>query len=388
VSRPPFWLAVVLLWLAGNALRLTILTVPPVMPDIHRDLNLTATEVGILGGLPVALFACAALPGSLLIARLGAVRALLAGLLLTALGGALRGAFPNVGWLYAMSIATGAGVAVMQPAMPALVRRWTPGHIGFATAVYTNGLLIGEIVPVLLSIPLILPLVGRWQLVLAAWSLPVLAIALLVLVSASSGNGKEAVNGAQRLPWWPNWRDPLIWRLGLIFGAVNAMYFGSNTFLPDYLASNGRADLISAALFALNFGQLPASLLLLAVAGRIEGRVWPYAGFGLVALAGVATVALSAGAGTIAGAAAIGFACAGVLVLALTLPPLLCAPADVARTSAAMFTISYALAMVVAVISGALWDASGIASTAFVPIGLCALLLLALPGTLPLARKL
>jgi CP family cyanate transporter-like MFS transporter len=106
-----------------------------------------------------------------------------------------------------------------------------------------------------------------------------------------------------------------------------------------------------------------------------------------VALLGAATVALTANGWTIAGAAAIGFSCAGVLVLALTLPPLLCAPGDVARTSAAMFTISYSLAMVVAVISGVLWDATGIPSMAFAPIGLCAVLLLAMPATLPLARS-
>ena len=60
MSPSAFWLVVVLLWLAGNALRLTILAIPPVLPDIHTDLHLSATEVGILGGLPVVLFACAA----------------------------------------------------------------------------------------------------------------------------------------------------------------------------------------------------------------------------------------------------------------------------------------------------------------------------------------
>ncbi len=99
-----FLLHILLLWLAGNALRLTILAVAPVIPSIHNDLHLSATGVGILGGLPVVMFAAAALPGSLLIARLGPVHALLAGLLLTAVAGALRGAVPAAAWLYAMTI--------------------------------------------------------------------------------------------------------------------------------------------------------------------------------------------------------------------------------------------------------------------------------------------
>ena len=93
---------ILLLWLLGNALRLTILAVPPVIPEIHADLDMSATAVGVLGGLPVVMLALAALPGSLLIARFGPVRAVVVGLLLTAIGGALRGALPAVAWLYAI----------------------------------------------------------------------------------------------------------------------------------------------------------------------------------------------------------------------------------------------------------------------------------------------
>ena len=149
----------VLLWLAGNGLRLTILAVPPVIPLIHRDLHLSETEVGILTGLPSILFACAAVPGSLLIARLGALKTLVAGLLITAIGSALRGAAFDVGTLYAATIMTGFGVAVMHPSLPTIVRQWLQDRIGFGTAVFINGLLIGEILPVALTLSLVLPLV-------------------------------------------------------------------------------------------------------------------------------------------------------------------------------------------------------------------------------------
>src|SRR5580700_3576015 len=92
---------IALLWLAGNGMRMTILAVPPLIPLIHDDFHMSETEVGILAGLPVALFACAAVPGSLLIARFGALATAIAGLLITALGSVLRGAAPNVLALYA-----------------------------------------------------------------------------------------------------------------------------------------------------------------------------------------------------------------------------------------------------------------------------------------------
>ena len=124
-----FLAPLLLLWLAGVGLRLTILAVPPVIPLIHDELNLSATQIGILTGLPSMLFAFAAVPGSLLIARLGVRTALVVGLAITAIAGALRRALPDVAWLYAMTIAMGAGVAVMQVSMPPAVRAWLPSGL-------------------------------------------------------------------------------------------------------------------------------------------------------------------------------------------------------------------------------------------------------------------
>ena len=196
-----------LLWLAGTGLRLTILAVPPVIPLIHDGLKLNATQIGILTGLPSMLFAFAAVPGSLLIARLGVRTALVVGLGVTAIGGALRGAVPDVTWLYAMTIAMGAGVAIMQVTMPPAVRAWFPQRIGFATAVYTNGLLIGEILPVALMLPLVLPLVGgSWQWGFVFWSVPVAVIAVLV-VALAPADAPMASASATRRRWWPDWNS-------------------------------------------------------------------------------------------------------------------------------------------------------------------------------------
>src|SRR6266480_3990821 len=157
-TRRQFLLHIFLLWLAGNGLRITILAVPPVIPLIRADLGMSETQVGILTGLPPVLFACTAVLGSLLIARFGALMTLLAGLFITAAGSALRGAAPEILTLYAATIVTGFGVAIMHPSLPPLVRTWLPHRIGFGTAVFTNGLLVGEILPVALTIPVVLPL--------------------------------------------------------------------------------------------------------------------------------------------------------------------------------------------------------------------------------------
>ena len=170
-----------------------------VVPD---GVGLAATQVGILTGLPSMLFAFAAVPGSLLIARLGVRTALVLGIAVNAIGGALRGAVPDIFWLYAMTIAMGAGVAIMQVTLPPAVRLWLPHKIGFGTAVYTNGLLVGEIAPVALTLPLVLPLVGTWQMGFVFWSAPVAIIAWLVLLFAPRPG---TANGSQtRRRWLPS----------------------------------------------------------------------------------------------------------------------------------------------------------------------------------------
>jgi CP family cyanate transporter-like MFS transporter len=127
---------------------------------------------------------------------------------------------------------------------------------------------------------------------------------------------------------------------------------------------------------------LPASLLLLPLASRVQRRAWPFAVAGLIALVSVIGVATTSSAWTLLWAGLTGFAATSVLVLVFALPPLLRPPAEVAPVSAAMMTVSYTLAMLVAVASGVAWDLTGIPATAFVPIGLCALLLFAIPATI------
>jgi MFS transporter, CP family, cyanate transporter len=164
------------------------------------------------------------------------------------------------------------------------------------------------------------------------------------------------------------------------------VYFCSNAFLPGYLAGAGRADLIAATLTALNLGQLPASFVLLGIAGKLENRAWPFIACGALMLACIAGMITTASGWTIVFAAALGFLGAFVLTLGFALPALLGAQSDVARMSAAMFTISYSEALVISVLSGVAWDVAGSARFAFLPIALSAVPLLFMPLVIPFRR--
>jgi CP family cyanate transporter-like MFS transporter len=354
-----------------------------VLTAIHHDLHLDETAVGALSGLPVVLLAIGAVWGSLLVSKLGARRTLIVGLLLIALGGAARGLGPATPILFAMTAVMGLGVAVSQPTLPSLVRKWVPLATGTATAVYANGLLAGEVIAAGLTTPLVLPLVGHhWEWVLVVWSVPVAMTAAGVMFLTAHDERTAAAAGVR---WWPDWGSGLTWRLGLILGCASAGYFGANAFIPDYLKVTHHAGFIPAALTIINLAQLPVSVAVALKPRLFVGWRWPVVAAGLGTL--LATLGFQmGGAWVVVWAGLLGMSVATVLVLTLALPPLLAEEHDVHRLTAAIFTISYVCPFVGSLAGGALWDATAVPFTGFVPVAVAGITMVALVSGVDLAH--
>jgi CP family cyanate transporter-like MFS transporter len=363
--------------LAGVAIRLSLLAMPPVIPLIHEELRMSETQVGLLIGLPLLLFALASIPGSLLIARAGPMLATVVGMIVATLAGAARGAASDVITLYAAVVVMGFGIAIIQPALPTLVREWVPHRIALGTVVYSGGMLVGATVSSALTIPLVLPLVGgSWRLNLVVWA----AVAAAIIAGFVALSPREGSAGAARsdgtVRWWPDWKNPAIWYLGLAFGGNNAAYHATNAFLGEYLTSVGHPEMLSAAFAGLNGSQIVSLGVLVLMSDRIQARLWPFLVFGpLLVIAFLAFMIMPTPFWMVTGAALIGITCAITMTAILALPPYLSAPGDVARTAAGMFTISYSCAIIMPILSGALWDATGSPWTCFLPCSAGAIML-------------
>jgi CP family cyanate transporter-like MFS transporter len=354
-----------LLWFGGIALRVTVLAVPPLLPRIHHDLALSETSVGALSSLPVLLLAAASVFGSLLIARAGPRRAIIGGLFLIAVAGAARGAGTSTPVIFLMTFLMGIGIAVSQPALPSLARLWFPTRTALATAVYSNGFLIGEVAGAAFTVSVVLPLTGgSWQASLVFWSALVflIGIAFSLLTSHTLRDPD-----APTMRWWPDWRSTNTWRLGLILGGASLAYFATNAFIPDYLRATHHPQYIGAALTSLNVSQLPTTLIAALMPRYVIARRWPVVAAGFLTVGAAAAMAMG-GVWVVVWAAPLGFATALVFVLALALPPLLTDPHDVHRLSAAMFTISYSCSFAGSLVAGAIWDSTGVPLSSFAPI--------------------
>jgi len=375
------WLRLILLWIAGVDIRLTLLAVPPVLPQIHRDLALAETGIAVLTGLPVILFAAAAIPGSLLIARVGARRALIAGMLLFAVASGLRGAWTSIPILFGMTVLMGVGIAIAQPAVPSLISEWVPDRVGLATAVYVNGILVGETLGAGLTLPIVLPLAGgRWEGSFALWAGVVLVT--VVLMAWWTSRLPDA-SGGPHIVWSPDWKRAETWRLGLLLGGVTAAYFGANAFIPDFLRAIGRPHLLAACLTVLNASQLPAPLVAGLVASTAIGRRGPFLITGTAILASLGIFLLQRDWSLMVGAGLLGFWFAFALVLCLSLPPRLSPRGEVHRMSAGMFAIAYVYAFAAQLLGGAAWDLSRVPATSFLPVGVGTVTTLIAAVTLP-----
>jgi CP family cyanate transporter-like MFS transporter len=246
-----------------------------------------------------------------------------------------------------------------------------PDRIGLGTAVCTNGMLLGALTPIALTFPLVMPLLDNsWRLDLAFWALPGLVIAIIyALAFAAQPRAKIIEKAPER--WWPDWKSPVTWLLGFTFGCNNSIYYASSSVLPEFLNHTGRSHLISGVLLWLNLGQIAALILMLWLADRMVHRAWPFVVFGLLALAGVVALPFVDGVWMIVGAAVVGLGSAVTFAATLALPPALSRPDDVHRTAAGMFSIAYASALCIPIICGALWDYTGLAQLAFIPIAVC-----------------
>jgi MFS transporter, CP family, cyanate transporter len=117
-------------------------------------------------------------------------------------------------------------------------------------------------------------------------------------------------------------------------------------------------------------------------------RAWPFLVFGPTMLVAflMMMIFVTSSLAIVGATAVIGIAGAVSMTAILALPPFLSLPADVPRTAAGMFTISYTCAIIIPTICGALWDLTGKPWTAFVPLCLCAVAL-AVFGTVVTRRS-
>lgn len=345
-----------LLWLAGVYLRIPILVAPPLAPFIGDELALSQTLTGALTTLPILMLAIGAMPGSLSISRIGPRNTLALAMVIMVIGSAGRGLAPDTATLMLTSAVMGLGVAMMQPALPALLPRWlAPKHLAIGSAIYMNGMLMGEFIGAGITLPVIMPaLDNSWRATLLVWSLPALLVAAALFLPK-----RDLARPTRKVAWLPDWKNPLTLKLGLLLGVSGSLFFGVNAYLGALLEQRGEFDNLTNALFWYNIAQVFASLLMLKMARYWVGRKAPLIIMLVLSLLGTLGILVFTGWWAIASATFMSFTAGILLIMMVALPPLLVSASETGRLSAGNFLVGYTMAFAVPMLGGLLSDWTG-----------------------------
>nr|WP_284047970.1 MFS transporter [Marinobacter sp. ATCH36] len=374
----------VLLWLAGVYLRIPVLVAPPLAPFISDELGLSQALTGALTTLPILMLAVGSMPGSLAIARLGPRNTLALAMVIMVIGSAGRGLAPDTITLMLASAVMGFGIAMMQPSLPALLPRWLePKHLAIGSAIYMNGMLMGEFIGAGITLPVLMPLMDdSWRATLLAWSLPGLLVASALFLPR-----RDMARPVRKPSWLPDWKNPLTLRIGLLLGLSGSLFFGLNAYMASLLEQQGNFEMLADALFWYNFAQVVASLIMLKMARYWVGRKLPIIVAATGSIIGTVGTLLLTGWWAIASATFMSLTAGILLILLVALPPVLVESRETGRLSAGNFLVGYTMAFSIPMIGGLLADWGNDARYAVGFIIAYCVLVLPLTFTLDLKRQ-
>jgi CP family cyanate transporter-like MFS transporter len=366
-------LAFVGILLIAVNLRVSFVSVGPLLGEIRDDLGLGAAAAGFLTSLPLVGFAVFSPLAPAVGRRLGLERTLWMALAVLAGGILLRSAtLPGAVWIGTGLL--GLAIAFLNVLLPGLVKRDFPHRAGGVTGIYFS---LATIVAALGS-GLVVPIAGDapngWRLALGvsaglallalAWFLP----KLRRRTAAAAGTTGPALD--YRSPW----TSALGWQVTMFMGLQSLPFFVFATWLPSIEASHG-IDAVTSGwhLFWFQVCGMLGSLSMTAVLNRLPDQRLVGAAASLLALAAYLGLMLAPGL-SLLWAVLLGLACGSSIVLALSLFSLRTRHHQQAATLSGMAqSVGYLLTAAAPIGFGALYDLTGGWT---LPLGLTAVLML------------
>jgi CP family cyanate transporter-like MFS transporter len=378
VPVPRQWRLISLVAIVGFQLRAVILGVPPVLPDLRDDLQLSFTAAGALVALPVFCLGAAAIPGAVLVNRFGPRLVVGASTVGLGLAAWLRLIPPVPAALFVFSAVLALCAAVAQPAMMASVRAWFPGSIQRAATVFTTSLGLGGLGGAALSVHLLR--LGGWRGTFLFWGALALAAGLLWLLTTPGRDGARQAEptGLGRLA-----HDPAVWHVAAIFGAQSLVFYGCSSWIPFELRAYG-GGFTSVTLLLLNITFIPLAFVLVAMR-------WPWArsrGFYVVAgiLMTAGTAAFATGPSHLAPlwAAVLSIGAGMTFTGSSALPALFArTQGETAGYAALVLTAGYAISFAGPFLGGVLLDRTHVLASPFWVMVTASAALILLGATLP-----
>lgn len=253
----------------ASVLRPSVVVVGPILPSLQRDLGLGSTSAALLTTLPVIFFGLGAFAGPWLANRIGVDRGLSAALLLLIAGAAVRIVGGPV-LLFVGTAAVGAGIAVGNVLLPALVRRDYARHIGPVTGIYTSTLALSSAIAAATAVPLAGTGHGGWRVPLTVWCLAA-AVALALWAPHQWAHRHHHLESTNPPKTRGLLRNPAVRALTAFMGLQSIGFYSMVTWLPSLLQDSGTSPTAAGTLLSIGtvLG-IPAALAVPPLAARMR----------------------------------------------------------------------------------------------------------------------
>jgi CP family cyanate transporter-like MFS transporter len=270
-------------------MRAAITGLPPLFPELHGALHLSAAAQSVLAAIPVLCFGVFSGLGAPLSRRFGEERVLGAALVLLAGGLLLRGAAPSV-LLLPGTVVAGAAIALLNVLLPSLVKRRRPDRAGLLIGLYLMALSTGAIAASLIAVPVYQAAggsSGAVRLTLGMWALPALIAAAVWLpqlrfrtqpAAIEPGVAEPGINQPEAVPDQPGpagrsrsmlARTPLAWQVTAFMGLQSLTYYATLSWFPTLFRDRGLSAVHAGTLLAvMNLGNAVTALLIPVLAHR------------------------------------------------------------------------------------------------------------------------
>ena len=343
--------------LAALNLRPAIAGISPLLDEIMKDAGLTPAGGGAITTVMIVCLGVCGPVAPLLARRIGLDRTLLVGLVVLA-GGVLLRAADGVATLYVGAAVAATAIAVMNVAMPGIVKQHFPDRVNLLTGVYSSAIVAGAASASALVIPVEHATGYGWRGVSALLAVPALAAALLWLPQAL---GRQAGGQNGPRPFGLVLRSRVTWYVTAMMGLQSFTFYVMLTWLPTIFLDAGLpADQAGYLLSLTNLVQVGATLAVPVLAGRRRSVVPFVMAAGLLTVAGYLGMLLAPVAAPWLWMIVLGIGQGASFALALLLIALRAPdPTSVTALSAVAQSVGYALAALGPVLFGLLRQLSG-----------------------------
>ncbi|WP_010430780.1 MFS transporter [Enterobacter mori] len=342
----------VIAFIVGLNLRPILASVGPLFSVLQCEAGLTATQFSLLTTLPVAMMGLAALCGPWLLARIGAVRGIMFGLLILLVACLLRGFSASPASLMGTALLGGASIGTIQVLMPALIKKEYTQTASTVMSLFSTGIMAGAAVAAASAEPLFSWLTLKPTLAMAGL-LALLAL-ILWLTLVKHPQGEKTAHETVTLS---SSRTGL---LLLFFGVGTGAYTLVLAWLPPLYIQAGWSARSSGYMLAwLTLTEVVAGFAVSALIGKFPDRRVPLITVLLLLLAGLLCLVFAPGTTPVLSTLLLGTGIGALFPLSLIVTfDHACTPAQAGKLLSKVQGGGYMIAALMPLIAGIVSDSS------------------------------